>query len=118
MESHSKDDSDGENIIYACAKIAHYLGYSIEDIIHHSIEWIEEILKSITRQEFENNIFEMALHGVPQKTIDKLKRDFENQFKTEDQKRKERLMPISEFQRLGIRAGKPTGTKVIRGKRK
>lgn len=56
-------------------------------------------------------IFQMALHGVPEDKINKLKHDFKDEAETEP---KNIRIPITEFKGLGLAFGKINKTKVKR----
>lgn len=83
--------------------------------MQHTPDWINLITEELVIQRFEDRIFEMSLHGVPEKEIKRLRTDFYRQLRNEE---KNIYIPIEEFERLGLSFGKANKTKVIRGKGK
>ncbi len=59
--------------------------------------------------EFDEQLFQMALHGVEQSHLDKLRRQFYGGKQCEDVK-----IPLTEFKNMGLKLGKPNNTKIIR----
>ena len=70
----------------------------------------------IEKQEIDDYLFKMALHGVPKKDIDKLRDKFEREIGKEE-KPKDIRIPMSEFRKLGLGIGKRTSTRVVREKK-
>lgn len=69
------------------------------------------MIEIITKDEFDKNMFELSLHGVPKDEIDKLRSKFDNQ-----ENKKQPYNPLIEkkkLQGLGFYFGKKNKTKVI-----
>lgn len=98
-----------------CVKLSRTLGYSIEEILAHNIDWISSVLEELEKQEFEDTLLQMALHGVSQKEINKLRNAFED---NKDSKPKDIRIPLAQFRNMGLAMAKPNFTKVIRKKDK
>jgi len=71
------------------------------------------MLEEIAYRDLNEKLFQLSLHGVAKKDIDKIRRDFENQNEPKDIK-----IPISDFQHMGLSLGRPNTTKVIRDREK
>lgn len=79
------------------------------------MDWIAAISRELARQDLEEKLLNMALHGVPKTDINRIRKEFNQQFEetVEDIK-----IPITEFQNVGLKFGKPNTTKVIRPEHK
>jgi len=92
------------------------LGYTIEEVLDHDVDWINGMLKEIGRQEMENIIFQMALHGADKEKIDKFRNEYESNLEGKEKELKDIRIPPSEFRKLGLGIGKKTHTRIIRDK--
>ena len=59
----------------------------------------------------------MSIHGVPKKKIDEIHSRYNKKTKTDEEKTKDIRIPMSEFKKQGLRIGKKTTTRFIRGKK-
>lgn len=57
----------------------------------------------------------MALHGVRKEEISRIRREFEQQF---DDGIEDIKVPITDFQQIGLKFGRPNTTTVIRSEKK
>lgn len=73
------------------------------------------MIEEIERQELDEVMFQMALHGADKKSIDKFKSEYENRSKPDTEKVKDIRIPLSQFERMGLKIGKYSSTRVIRG---
>lgn len=87
------------------------LDYTIEEVLEHTPLWITEIYKELSIQEMEEKLFQMSLHGVSKQEVQKIRENFLMQFEKSE---KENDVSLSNFQKVGLKFGKPTGTTVIR----
>jgi hypothetical protein len=93
--------------------IARATSYTIEDILSHDLDWVREIMIEITKQEFEENLTQLAIHGVTKKNIDDARKRFRDQLRRSNSE--ESASPaLGEFSSKGISIGRPTGTRIIR----
>jgi hypothetical protein len=100
------------NLTAACVKISKTLHYTIEQVLDHDVDWIEHIYTELLRQEWEEVLFQMALHGVPKDKLDQLRKEINQDPKKTPENVK---IPLAEFRSLGLSFGKENKTKVIRG---
>lgn len=78
----------------------------------HSIAWINKMYEIITREQFEQNLMQLSIQGVPKENIEKMRSEFERQFKTDAEKAKDEPSLLG-LKRFGIYVGKKSKTKVI-----
>lgn len=91
--------------------VAHHLNYTIEQVLDHPLDWVQMMTKQITDEQFERNVFELALHGVDKEEIERMKREYYRRQKAEKQ---DRLPSIGDFRALGLSVGRPNNTTVKR----
>jgi len=73
------------------------------------------MLVIITREEFEKNMRELAIHGADKKQILEARNKFERQFKKDQPTGKESGLTLMKLQSIpGFKYGKKSNTKVIR----
>jgi hypothetical protein len=97
-----------------CSSIASKTSYTIEQILDHPLAWVTELAESLAKQDFEDRIFQMALHGVNDKKLNEMRRDFYQQFDNTTVKKDTLMIPIDEFKGQGLSIGKKNSTKVVR----
>jgi len=90
------------------------LGYTIEEILDHDVDWINAVLKEIERQDLDDTTFRMALHGVSKENIDKFRNECEGKSKSDSDKLKDIRIPPQKFRQLGLGIGKKTHTIIKR----
>jgi len=73
------------------------------------------MLNEINHKDLEDKLFQLSLHGVDKKELDKIRRDFEHQSADEP---KDIRIPLTDFQQMGLSLGRPNATRVIRDKEK
>jgi hypothetical protein len=66
------------------------------------------MLEEINRQEMEESIFQMSIHGIDKNTINTYRDNVADSGKTADEK-----VVIQELGSLGMKKGRGSGTKVI-----
>ena len=68
----------------------------------------------IAREELEKNLMELAMHGIKQDKIDKIRNNFEAQFKDEREIKDDSKMELMKLKRIGgFKFGKKSKTKII-----
>ena len=91
--------------------IAQVLHYTVDEVLDKNLDWINVMLDEINRKDLEDKLFQLSLHGVDKKDVDKIRRDFERQSSGEP---KDIRIPLTDFQQMGISLGRPNATRVIR----
>jgi len=66
----------------------------------------------VSREQFESNLMQLSINGVPPDRIEKMRAEFERQFKTEEELKKDEPSKLS-LERFGFHIGKKSRTKVI-----
>jgi len=89
------------------------LNYTVEQVLDHTIDWVNKMIEIIAREEFERNIFELSLHGVDKNAIENMRTKFNNQIDSVKGKQKAEQESLTALKRLGISVGKKRSTKVI-----
>lgn len=69
------------------------------------------MLDEINYKDLEDKLFQLSLHGVDKKEINKIRRDFEDQNTDES---KDIKIPITDFKHMGFSLGRPNTTRIIR----
>lgn len=81
--------------------------------MNHTPDWINAVTQEIIEQDFEQQMFQMSLHGIGKEELKRIRKEFEHRL---DDKDEDIRIPIEQFERLGLPFGKANKTKVIRGK--
>jgi hypothetical protein len=97
-----------------CAFITTKTSYTIEQILDHPLSWVTELANSLAKLDFEDRIFQMALHGIGEKKINELRHSFYKQFEDSSEQKDNALIPINDFKARGILIGKQSNTRVKR----
>ena len=94
------------------------MGQPIEYVLDHTIEWINAVDEELSRQDMDDAVFQLQLHGADSKAVNELRKEFEKQFMSSEEREKmekEKIrIPVNTFAESGIKLAKPTGTKVKR----
>lgn len=85
--------------------------YTVDEVLDKNLDWINAMLNEINHKDLEDKLFQLSLHGVNKKEIDKIRRDFEQQSSDEP---KDIRIPLTDFQQMGLSLGRPNATRVIR----
>ena len=72
------------------------------------------MVAEISRQELQDTLFQMTLHGATKKDIEHTRREFKNQMKDANEQKIDRKISIDEFNLMGLNMGRPNKTRVIR----
>jgi len=94
----------------ACVKISRELNYTLEDILTHSIDWINQVLNELLYQEMEDQLLQMAFHGIKQKDIKKYRRQSEKILGRQNDIK----LNIADFGNKGLSIAKDNKTRVKR----
>lgn len=96
-----------------CVKIAHHLNYTIEEVLRHNINWVNKMIQVIAKDEFEKNIFQLSLHGVPKEELDDMRNRFDTQIDDKPTTIADSRIERMKLEGFGFRFGKKSKTKVI-----
>jgi len=97
-----------------CVIVAHYLNYTIEDVLDHTPKWINAMTEIVNKIEFEKNLTQLSMHGVSKEDIERLRQKFEMNYMTDKEKENIAKNELNMLRRLGGHVGKKSKTKVIR----
>lgn len=59
-----------------CVHIARATNYTIEQVLDHSLGWVKAMIYEISRQEFEDNLTQLAIHGAKKDDIERARRQY------------------------------------------
>lgn len=89
------------------------MNYTIEEVLDHTIDWVNKMIQIIAKEEFNRNIFELSLHGVPKEETDKMKSKFDGQFTDKLITKENSKLEKMKLQGFGFHFGKKSKTKVV-----
>ena len=67
----------------------------------------------VAREELEKNLMDLAMHGIKQDKIDEIRNNFESQFKSEQEIKKDSKLELLKLKEFGFHFGKKSKTKII-----
>lgn len=97
-----------------CVKISRSLGYTIDEVLDKTVDWVNLMIEEITRQEVYENAFNMSLHGFNEDAV----KSYISSNKNNSVKVADPRAVVAEFGGLGFKKGKPSGTTIIRPEHK
>lgn len=71
------------------------------------------MVEIITKEDFDKNMFDLSLHGLPKEELDKMRYKFDNQFEDKPITVENSAMEKRKLQGFGFHFGKKNKTKVI-----
>jgi len=96
-------------------RLAHFLNYTIEEVLDHDILWVNKMQEIVAREELEKNLIQLAMHGIPQDKIEEIRNNFEKQFKDEKELKVDSKMELLKLQGIsGFKVGRKNKTRFIR----
>ena len=96
-------------------KLAHYLNYTVEEILDHDLVWVNKMQEIVARENLEKNLFDLALHGIAQDKIDSIRNSFEAQFKEAREEKVDNKIELMKLKEMsGFKYGKKNKTRFIR----
>ena len=71
------------------------------------------MIRIITKDEFDRNIFDLSLHGVPKEELDNMRNKFNGQIDGKEEIKENSFMEKMKLKDFGFHFGKKNKTKVI-----
>lgn len=79
----------------------------------HNIDWVNAVLKEILKQQMEDQLFLMAIHGISDDIRKDYRADSERVLESQTTLQDVRV-PLARFQQTGLAIGRENKTKVTR----
>ena len=90
------------------------MNYTVEQVLDHNIKWVNKMLEIVSREQFDRTIMELQMHGVEQKSIDKMKSNYNRQFGSLEKLKENTAESLNRLRGMpGIHIGRKNTTKVI-----
>jgi len=90
------------------------MNYTVEQVLDHNIKWVNKMLEIVSREQFDRTIMELQMHGVEQKSIDKMKSNYNRQFGSLEKLKENTTESLNKLRGMpGMYIGKKNTTKVI-----
>jgi len=90
------------------------MNYTVEQVLDHNIKWVNKMLEIVSREQFDRTIMELQMHGVEQKSIDKMKSNYNRQFGSLEKLKENTTESLNRLRSMpGIHIGRKNTTKVI-----
>ena len=81
--------------------------------MEHDIDWANKMSEIIAREEFEKNLTQLSINGVPKEDINNMRLKFNNQFKSDKKKSKDDKVSLLKLKDMGMYFGKKSSTRVV-----
>jgi len=98
----------------ACVKISMKLGYKIEEVLDHNIDWVNLILAEIRKYEALEESRYMAYHGADSKMIEQSLLEAGIDSSAMRKKATPEAEALVDLKSLGMKLGRPSKTRIIR----